>query len=401
MNRWKRWLTILIVTSLLCGCSSDWSDLNVRVKNSKKVYAIWFSYLDFHTLTEGKTLENYTESVDKILSNCESLGINTIYLQVSAFTDAMYDSQYYPTSTYASGKLGKAIDYDPLEVIIQQAENYNIEIHAWINPFRSFTTKEMASLSKTYTIRKWSLDALVKNHHLMVVKDRYYLNPGAKEARELVLRVVEELCTNYKIAGIHIDDYFYPNGIDDEDAETYQEYLEEHPEASVEEYRKDVVNTFVRDMYQTVKAVNDQLTVSISPAGNIKNNEAIYADVKTWVTNSGYCDVIIPQIYFGFENSVCPFEETVNQWHTMASTKVSIIYGLAAYKVGEEDTYAKEGIDEWINNVDMLSRQVEYISSLSRYHGFALYRYESIFHPKESIKQQMKLEISKLKPYLQ
>ena len=31
-----------------------------------------------------------------------------------------------------------------------------------------------------------------------------------------------------------------------------------------------------------------------------------YADVKTWLSEDGYIDIIMPQIYYGFKNNLKP-----------------------------------------------------------------------------------------------
>ena len=109
---------------------------------------------------------------------------------------------------------------------------------------------------------------------------------------------------------------------------------------------------------------------------------------------------MIPQVYFGFENGAMPFKEVVDQWEELVGNKVRLVYGLAAYKVGEEDAYAKGGKYEWQENVDILSRQIEYVQDKEHFGGIALYRYYSMFYPKTEVKQQMKIELSKVKEVL-
>ena len=70
----------------------------------------------------------------------------------------------------------------------------------------------------------------------------------------------------------------------------------------------------VSSIYQAVKKENKEALFGISPQGNIDSNySGQYADVKTWASESGYCDYIVPQIYYGFKNESCPFEETVKK----------------------------------------------------------------------------------------
>ena len=395
-------IIILLLVLLLAGCNSSWERIFVDVDSSMKNYGVWLSYVDLNEMLKGKTESEYQENVQTMMANLESLGINRIYAHVSMFTDAIYESEYYPWSRYASGTIGKSISYDPLEILINEAQLRQIQVEAWINPLRSFTKKELEKVSNEYVIKQWVDDSELKSRNLMLIDDRYYLNPGSSDVVDLISNVVEELCSKYKISGIHIDDYFYPTGMNDSlDEITYLEYVENNPETSVADYRRAMSDRLVSTMYKTIKNTNHSLVFSISPSANIDTNyNSYYADVIKWTKENGYCDVMIPQIYFGFENGAMPFEEVVDQWNELTGHKVKLIYGLAAYKVGEEDAYAQSGKYEWQENVDILARQVEYVKNKDKYSGIALYRYYSMFYPAQNIKQQMQIELSKLKEVL-
>ena len=395
-------IIILLLVLLLAGCNSSWERIFVDVDSSMKNYGVWLSYVDLNEMLKGKTESEYQENVQTMMANLESLGINRIYAHVSMFTDAIYESEYYPWSRYASGTIGKSISYDPLEILINEAQLRQIQVEAWINPLRSFTKKELEKVSNEYVIKQWVDDSELKSRNLMLIDDRYYLNPGSSDVVDLISNVVEELCSKYKISGIHIDDYFYPTGMKDSlDEITYLEYVENNPETSVADYRRAMSDRLVSTMYKTIKNTNHSLVFSISPSANIDTNyNSYYADVIKWTKENGYCDVMIPQIYFGFENGAMPFEEVVDQWNELTGHKAKLIYGLAAYKVGEEDAYAQSGKYEWQENVDILARQVEYVKNKDKYSGIALYRYYSMFYPAQNIKQQMQIELSKLKEVL-
>ena len=100
-----------------------------------------------------------------------------------------------------------------------------------------------------------------------------------------------------------------------------------------------------------------------APKGNIDiNYNKQYADVKYWIEKEGYLDYIMPQVYYGFKNSV-PFAATVEEWADLASqSDVDLYIGLAAYKIGQEDQWAgEEGMDEWIvDGGDLLKRQLNF-----------------------------------------
>ena len=109
----------------------------------------------------------------------------------------------------------------------------------------------------------------------------------------------------------------------------------------------------------------------------------------------------MPQIYFGFNNSACPYNETVAKWNRIITNKsIKLYIGLAPYKIGVSDSYAGSGKDEWLNNSDILSRQVASARGYARYGGFAMFRYASLFSPAKAVEAQVKQELANLKKVL-
>ena len=41
---------------------------------------------------------------------------------------------------------------------------------------------------------------------------------------------------------------------------------------------------------------------------------AYYADIPQWCKTGGYVDLIIPQLYYGFQNENKPFEDICLKW---------------------------------------------------------------------------------------
>ena len=113
-----------------------------------------------------------------------------------------------------------------------------------------------------------------------------------------------------------------------------------------------------------------------------------YLDIKTILSNDGYVDYIMPQIYFGFDNSNKPFKKTLQEWNSLIKNGIKIIPALAFYKSGEYDKYAGVGEYEWITNNDIIKRQVDEIKKVSNYGGFSVFRYDSMFNPNNSNKKQ-------------
>ena len=95
---------------------------------------------------------------------------------------------------------------------------------------------------------------------------------------------------------------------------------------------------------------------SISPSADIeKCKNVFFCDVEKWCREEGFVDLIIPQIYYGFENETMPFEEIVNEWLSVEKDEnVKLYFGLAVYKCGATDENAGSGKNEWKENNDII-----------------------------------------------
>ena len=66
---------------------------------------VWVSYLDWNGWAKDEA--GYKKAMDQTLDLCVQKGLNAVFLQVRPDGDAMYPSQYFPWSKFASGKQGK------------------------------------------------------------------------------------------------------------------------------------------------------------------------------------------------------------------------------------------------------------------------------------------------------
>ena len=139
----------------------------------------------------------------------------------------------------------------------------------------------------------------------------------------------------------------------------------------------------------------------ISPDANISNDyELLSADVKTWVASDQYLDFIMPQIYYGFYNESKAYKEVLDEWSQMIkSNNIGLIVALAFYKVGLPDTYAKNGSLEWIENDDIIMRQIILSRNVRHYEGFALFRYDYLVNSELKTNTTM-MEIENMKKIL-
>ena len=66
------------------------------------------------------------------------------------------------------------------------------------------------------------------------------------------------------------------------------------------------------------------------------------------------------------------------------NSSVKLIIGLCTYKIGSEDTWAGDGISEWIDNSNIVSSEIDYSLNNSDVEGVAIFDYGSTFEPSGS-----------------
>ncbi len=371
--------------------SNSYSTLNFREQKG-----FWITYLEYGSILKNKSESSFRKSIGRYFDNISDLGFNTVYVQVRAFGDAYYDSDLYPSGEQFDGTIGTSNDFDALQVMIDCAHERGMSIHAWINPMRLMYTAQLEAIDDSYQIKKWYDSDKYNGTYIVKSGDRWYLNPAYSEVTDLIASGITEIAANYDVDGIQIDDYFYPTTDASFDKSAYSS---SGTDLSLSDWRIANVNRMVKKLYKAAHNANSTIVFGISPQGSVDNNyNQLYADVKTWCKNSGYCDYILPQVYFGFDNVALPYADVIALWSSMVkSDDVKLVIGLAAYKIGAEDTYAgSSGKNEWLNNNDIISRQMTLAETLNNYGGVAIYRYDSLFNPASSVAAQVDKEIENI-----
>ncbi len=334
--------------------------------------ASWLSYIELSLVSGRNTKEAYTAYIDGIFDNMKKVGITDVFVQVRPFADAFYPSDIFPSSAYVASEQGGAMPFDVFGVINERAKMKNLSVHAWINPYRVSHGNDIEALSEKNPARKMYKEGIAED--VAVTEKGIYFNPASENVRKLIVDGARELLEKYDIKGIHIDDYFYFENCGDFDARQYSAYTSLGGTLDLASWRRENVSTLLSTLYSAVKSYGQDKIFSVSPAGDIaKCYNENYADVYLWCREEGYCDMIIPQIYFGFENEKLPFDRCLEDWSALcAGGKVKLTAGLALYKTGQEDVYALSGKDEWVNNHNIIARQVQLLKDKNCY-GYALY----------------------------
>ncbi len=390
----KIFLLFLIVVLLFTGCETK---ANINMESTEESYeniiGVWINYNEIHSLI--KKCENEKQlylKIDLMLKEFAKFKINTIFLHCRAFDDSFYKSNIYQPSQYCLNA-NNELKFDVLQAFIECASSYKIRIHAWLNPYRIRKDGNVNLINENSLAGSW----YSKNHNdqrIIVTNDSIFYNPASIEVQKYILDGVKEILENYKVSGIHIDDYFYPTTSEDIDIEFYNNYVSNGGQLSLADYRRENVSSLISSMYLLIKYYDENLCFSISPSANIDDNyNTHYANIKLWASQKGFTDYLIPQIYFGFEHETMPFTDVLNDWVSIKNDCVKIAVGLAMYKSGEADIFAKSGSNEWIDHTNILKRQIAIINENNLLNGYVFYSSSYILNDYNVILKEEKINI--------
>lgn len=365
-------LSILLIFTL-AGCSIAVPKENKTVTEEQYIKAVWITYYELSAFTQDSTEQDFRKKINKAFKELKSNGFNRVTVQVRPFADAFYKSDYFPVSSYCFKEQGSELIFDPLEIMVESAHKYKLSIEAWINPYRVSNSDDFSQLSKNNKAVEWQ-----GTDNLIVCDSGIYFNPASDEVTKLISNGVKEIAENYDVDSICFDDYFYPSTDESIDKSSYVAYKKNKGDKSLADWRRENVSKMIQSVYSTVKSVDENITFGVSPASNAESNyNTLYADTQKWCTEKGYVDYICPQIYFGFQNENQPFMKTTKSWVQMADCTLYV--ALPLYKAEKEDEFAGDnGKNEFIDNNNIIARQVTYLSKLSDVKGYYLFSYSSL-----------------------
>jgi uncharacterized lipoprotein YddW (UPF0748 family) len=261
-----------------------------------------------------------------LLDTARRLNLNAVIFQVRTSCDALYPSPHEPWSEYISGRMGVAPKphWDPLEFAVREAHQRGLELHAWFNPLRARYHAAISPVSEKHISR--TRPDLVLNY------GRYlWLDPALAENRELTLKVIGDVLRRYDVDGIHIDDYFYPypekvggSNLPFPDDRSWERYQRGGGTLERADWRRENVNTLVRELQAAVRREKPWVKFGISPFGiwrpgnppgirGMDQHEVLYADARRWI-REGWADYFAPQLYWTESAEGQRFSKLLGWW---------------------------------------------------------------------------------------
>lgn len=297
----------------------------------REVRAAWVTTVNGLDWPKSTSVADQKNSLHEIVERLHRSHFNTIFFQVRGRGDTMYRSRFEPWSQLLTGTPGKDPGWDPLQFVLDEAHRHNMEVHAWFNTF-------LIKSGKTETPETTPRHIVLQHPEwLRLVDGEYWIDPGIPAARTYLENVVLDLAESYDIDGIHFDFMRYPlKPFPDES--TYKRF---GGGSSRDDWRRENINTFVRECYDRLIKLKPMIKVGSAPIGIYKNFGSVrglqsfsdlFQDSREWMKRKTH-DYLVPQVYWslGDQKGDPDFSIVVREWAQQQLGR-QLYVGIGAYK---------------------------------------------------------------------
>lgn len=147
------------------------------------------------------------DQIEDMVSRAVAGNYNTIFVEVLAYHDtgysghgAYWDSDFLPMASDISGGI------DPLATVVSHAHQADLEVHAWIVPYRVSSSWPPSGNTILSAHPEWLMVPIGSmGGGPAKVGSHYTLDPGSPDAQEYLVNIVQELVRGYAIDGVNLD----------------------------------------------------------------------------------------------------------------------------------------------------------------------------------------------------
>jgi uncharacterized lipoprotein YddW (UPF0748 family) len=348
----------ILTFSLIFGFNS----ISLGNKN-QEIRGVWLTNVDSDILFSKKGIK---EAIDKLVK----LNINTIYPTVWQGGYTLYPSKV------AQENFGVTIfpeqglkNRDILQEIVEYGHQKGLRVIPWFEfGFMTNNGSELATIHPEWLTNRSDGTTIKKEG----IEERVWLNPFHPEVQDFILKLITEIVSNYDIDGIQFDDHFgLPSefGYDNFTVSLYQKELkgltpsDDYQETFWVRWRADKINQLVAKMFYTVKNINNNCLISLSPN---PLHFALPAYLQDWFTweRKGYIEEIVLQVYRpDLDRFIMELERTEVE---LAKEHTPVVIGILT------------GLKDRGTSLDIIESQIKEIRK-RKFAGVSFFFYESIW----------------------
>ncbi len=302
---------------LLVGCA-HFKTLPAPDVEARGIWMSRFDYCEYSSTHDQDSIKYYITST---IEQAAQANFNMLFFQVRGNGDAYYNSNVEPWGHLLTGNFGENPGWDPLQLAIDEAHKYGIELHAWVNTFPAWRgpgePPVTQPLSPYLAHPEWivcdssGIPQPITEHYTS-------FSPGIPAVHDYIISVVRDILENYDVDGIHFDYIRYPEGSianrysSDPVSVARFNSVEGNPlKLDWEDWQRDQVTAFMAKTYDAITTAKPWVKVSAAVLGTYKSNNwsaynSVYQDARRW-TELGKIDFIVPMIYHPRSHPTAPF----------------------------------------------------------------------------------------------
>ena len=290
------------------------------------------------------------EGLKNLLRKLHQNGINLVYFETINAGFPIYPSKLLPQNPLITG-------WDPLAVAVEEGHKLGMEVHAWVWTFAVGNIKHNRVIGQPDSYpgpilkdRELMSEAIRSASGRLVPdgQDEYWLSPASPKARAFLKELFSEIVRTYKVDGLQLDYIRYPFqrsysqvGYESVGQARFREDTGLSPSSGEGVLKTWIawkayqVNTFVKEVSTTLKAINPDLKLSgaVFPMSRTQRLFAIQQDWETWA-DSGWIDTLSPMTYTASKRE---FKRLINYVTHASKQKILVYPGIALFKLDPTD----------------------------------------------------------------
>ncbi|MBD2448850.1 glycoside hydrolase family 10 protein [Nostoc sp. FACHB-152] len=281
--------------------------------------------------------------IDRAINQLSALHFNTIYPVVwnrgntfykSEVAKSIIGSETEPVLNFMHG------GQDVLDKLIKLAKPKGLTVIPWFE--YGLMTPPNSKLVKLYpdwlTVGQQGVDSIkasLPEENNGATSKQAWLNPLHPQVQEFILGLILEVVSRYNVDGIQLDDHFGMPVQFGYDRFTVQLYQQEHQGKSPPKnpynsewmrWRADKITAFMGRIYRSIKEIDPNAKLSLSPNAQAFAYKYYLQDWDTWVKN-GWVDELVLQVYRHNKNSfMAELEQPAVKF---AQSKIPVVVGIS------------------------------------------------------------------------
>ncbi len=367
-------LALIISLTAVCHAQQEASPVLVSSKVGE-VRALWVV----------RTTLTSPENIRRMVQSAKNNGFNTLIVQVRGRGDAYYRSRREPRAVELKDQTA---DFDPLALILSEAKQHGLKVHAWVNtnllanldalptdPKHIYHRRpDWLAVPRPIAAELYQMSPKDPIYRARIVEwskanraelEGVYTGPANLQVRDHIFKIWMDILKDYEVDGLHFDyvrlaspDFDYSRTsleafhkwltpkLSKDERRALKQSLKQNPLAATEmhpdqfaDFQREQITFLVEKIYRGVKKRKPYATVSAAVFANHENAYTRrFQDWRRWLA-LGILDVACPMAY---STDTTVFQKQIEVATTSAHAVGRQVWaGIGAYRIPADSTIEK------------------------------------------------------------